>query len=345
MKSKLMKTGKLTNEQLQTLILDKLPKLSPTTLVGANIGADCAWLNLGDKLLVTSSDPITAGGLESGTLAIHVSSNDIAACGVKPSGILIVVIAPTYATEDDLTKVVEDASREASRLGIDIVGGHTEVSDTVNNFVVITTAFGIVDKSHPVPFGKAKVGDKLIMTKTCGIEGSYIAVKEHSDKLTGKVSDEVLEKVSCYGDLISVVPEGSVAGSLINKDMTKNDKGFYYGAVNLMHDVTEGGVLGASYEMADFSGIGIKVFEDSIPMTAETKEICSALSLNPLRLISSGALLMASSEADRVLESLRNNGIECKVIGEFIENGYVLVNRDGIEEKLLPPTADEIYRI
>ena len=89
-----MKIGKLTDEQLQTLVLSRLPVLSATTLSGAGIGADCAWIKVGEDLMVTSSDPITAGGTEAGTLAIHVSCNDIAACGVRPAGILVVIIAP-----------------------------------------------------------------------------------------------------------------------------------------------------------------------------------------------------------------------------------------------------------
>ena len=74
-----MRIGKLTDEQLESLVLSRLPKLSSKTVSGAGIGADCAWLKTGENLLVTSSDPITAGGSESGTLAIHVSCNDIAA--------------------------------------------------------------------------------------------------------------------------------------------------------------------------------------------------------------------------------------------------------------------------
>ena len=85
-----MRIGKLTDEQLEDLVLSRLPKLSKNTLSGAGIGADCAWVKVGDNLMVTSSDPITAGGTKSGTLAIHVSCNDIAACGIRPSGILIV---------------------------------------------------------------------------------------------------------------------------------------------------------------------------------------------------------------------------------------------------------------
>ena len=96
-----MRIGKLTDEQLESLVLSRLPKLSSNTLSGAGIGADCAWLKTGENLLVTSSDPITAGGSESGTLAIHVSCNDIAACGVAPTGILIVIIAPPDSAEED----------------------------------------------------------------------------------------------------------------------------------------------------------------------------------------------------------------------------------------------------
>lgn len=101
-----MKIGKLTDEQLQSLVIGRLPALSATTLSGAGIGADCAWIRTGEDLMVTSSDPITAGGTESGTLAIHVSCNDIAACGVRPSGILIVIIAPPSVTEEDIKMTV-----------------------------------------------------------------------------------------------------------------------------------------------------------------------------------------------------------------------------------------------
>ena len=340
-----MKTGKLTNEQLQELVLNRLPKISPSTLVGASIGADCAWLNLGDKILVSSSDPITAGGKQSGTLAIHVSCNDIASCGIRPSGILFVIIAPPSATEEDITSIVDQASLEASKLGVDIVGGHTEVNDTVKDFVVITTAFGIIDKSHPVPFGKAKAGDKLILTKTCGIEGSYIAACEHRSKLEGKVPSELINEVLSYNELISVVKEGEVAGSIINSGFKKDERGFYYAAVNLMHDVTEGGVYGAAYEMAHFSGVGITLDESLIPISRPTSEICRALDIDPYRLISSGSLLMATSEADKVLEALNENGVKAAVIGEFTESGYKLKNLSGDLVELDPPQADEIYKL
>ena len=340
-----MKIGKLTNEQLSALVLSRLPKLSSSTVVGSDIGADCAWIDLGDQMMVISSDPVTAGGMESGTLTVHVSCNDIAACGVKPTGILIDIIAPPSCSEEDISKIVDDASREAKKIDVDIVGGHTEVSESVNTFIVISTAFGLVGKDHPVPLGKAMEGDSLIVTKTCGIEGSYIAATEHAGKLKDLPVD-LLERARAYVSKISVVPEGVVTGSLVSSTGNKNDRGYMLGASNLLHDVTEGGILGAAYEMAHISDLGIIVDERLIPVSEETQKICEILNINPFRLISSGSMLIASPEPDRVLDALKEAQIDACVIGKFtsMEEGFVRIDKaSGERTELTPPEADELY--
>lgn len=340
-----MKIGKLTNEQLSKLVLSRLPALSSSTVVGSDIGADCAWIDLGDQMMVISSDPVTAGGMESGTLTVHVSCNDIAACGVKPTGILIDIIAPPSCSEEDISRIVEDASREAGKIGVDIVGGHTEVSESVNTFIVISTAFGIVGKDHPVPLGHAKEGDSLIITKTCGIEGSYIAATEHVSKLSS-MSSEMLARVKDYVKLISVVPEGVAAGSISSSSGEVNERGYKYCAANLLHDVTEGGVLGAAYEMAHISNLGITVDERLIPITSETSTICDILNINPFRLISSGSMLIASGEPDRILKALEDEGIRACVIGKFTSKaeGFLRIDKaTGEVTELTPPEADELY--
>jgi len=342
-----LRIGKLTDEQLESLVLSRLPRLSSKTLSGAGIGADCAWLKTGENLLVTSSDPITAGGSEAGTLAIHVSCNDIAACGVQPTGILIVIIAPPDSTEQEVVDIVEQASREAVKLGVDIVGGHTEVSDCVNRFVVISTAFGVVEKGSPVPLGHAMPGDKLIITKTGGIEGSFIAANEHPGKLEGKVDPKYIREASTYGELISVVKEGTILGPLLLDSGEVREDGFPRSCVNLMHDVTEGGVEGAAFEMADFSKTGVTLDRRLVPFTACTSAICDALGLDPFRLISSGALMIASPEPDKVISSLAASGIRATVIGEFtdISEGARVIGFDGSVSPMPPPSADEIYKI
>ena len=342
-----MKIGKLTDEQLQSLVIGRLPALSATTLSGAGIGADCAWIRTGEDLMVTSSDPITAGGTESGTLAIHVSCNDIAACGVRPSGILIVIIAPPSVTEEDIKMTVDQASSEAQALGVDIVGGHTEVSDAVNKMIVVSTAFGLVRKGGCVPLGKAMPGDSLIMTKTAGIEGSFIAANEHKDKLSGKVSEDDIKEALSYKSLISVVKEGAACGNLRAEPAKVREDGFVLSAVNLMHDVTEGGVFGAAFEMADFSKTGAVIDKRLVPFTKATTAICSALGLDAFRLISSGSLMIATPEPDRIISELKEQGVPTAVIGRFTDRseGVFYIENDGSYVKLSPPGADEIYSI
>lgn len=340
-----MRIGKLTNEELKEIVLSRLPKLSERTLIGANIGADCAWLDLGDKLLVTSSDPITAGGMQSGALSIHVSCNDIAACGIRPSAILTVLIAPPDCTKEDVIHIVEQASSTAKALGVDIVGGHTEVSDSVNRFIVITTAFGIADKNSPVPSGVAMPGDALIMTKTAGIEGTWIASMEHEDRLSGKVADVLIAEAKTFIHKISVVEDGVTACSVTDKEGRVNSRGIAYSATHLMHDVTEGGVLGAAYEMADFSGIGVSVDLSKVPVAPCTKAICDAMDIDPYRLISSGSILVATNEPEKTLEAMEKKGIPACVIGTFTENEFHLTDVNGKEIKFLPPQTDELYKM
>jgi hydrogenase expression/formation protein HypE len=201
---------------------------------------------------------------------------------------------------------VDQASREAQSLGVDIVGGHTEISDSVKKMIVVSTAFGMVRKGGCVPLGKAMPGDSLIMTKTGAIEGSFIAANEHKDKLSGKVSEEDIKEALSYKNLISVVDEGSACGALRSSSGKKREDGFDLSAVNLMHDVTEGGVFGAAFEMADFSKTGVVIDKRLVPFTKATSSICSALGLDPFRLISSGSLMIASPEPEKLSENWAN---------------------------------------
>lgn len=340
-----MRIGKLTNQELQEIVLARLPQLSGRTITGAQVGADCAWIDMGANLLVTSTDPVTSGGMQSGRLAIHVSCNDIAACGVKPVGILLVVIAPESAGKEDLIDIIEQASEVASLIGVDIVGGHTEISDAVNRFVVTTTAFGIIEKSDMVPLGRAVPGDTLLMTKTAAIEGTWIAVMEHEDRLKYALSSNDLAEARTFLDRLSVVKDGVLAASCAPAEISVNAQGFSHSAVHLMHDATEGGIFGASYEMAELSGTGLVLEYDAIPVHPVTKTITAALGLDVMRLISSGSLLIATAEPGIVTAKLTENGISCTPIGQFIESGFFVKDSFGAMTVLLPSDADELYKL
>lgn len=338
-----MRIGKLTNQELESIVFRQLPKLSSSTITGSAIGSDCARMVFGQGSLFASTDPITAGGMQSGTLAIHVSCNDVAACGIKPSGILLVIIAPPTASEEDLLEIVQQASKTAEALHVDIVGGHTEVSDAVNRFVVTTTAFGLCDESSRVLLGKALPGDSLIMTKTAGIEGTWIAAMEFSERLSGVLTEAELKTAQGFISQLSVVPEGCVAGIELQIPGTVSND--LVPAVHLMHDITEGGVFGAAYEMAELSGTGIELFESEIPVHPITAKLSKALGIDPMRFISSGSMLIATSEPDLVVQRLEEQNIGCSVIGRFMDGVFRVRKEDGQTEQLDPPKVDELYKL
>lgn len=118
-----------------------------------------------------------------------------------------------------------------------------------------------------------------------------------------------------------------------------------HSAVHLMHDATEGGIFGASYEMAELSGLGLVVEESAIPVHPLTERITSALGLDAMRLISSGSILIATSEPDTILNKFAENGVICTAIGTFTESGFFVKVKSGELVPLLPPDADELYKL
>lgn len=325
-----MRVGKLTNEELKKIVLERLPICSTDISKGPAIGLDCAIIRSQEGVMVVSSDPITGASADVGRIAIHVSCNDIACAGIKPTAIMLVVIAPASATREELVHVIDQASEAAKEVGIDIVGGHTEVSDAVNRFILMTTAFGFSKQDVTISASGARPGDSILMTKYTALEGTAILAADFKERLSSVLTGEELTAAMALIRQISVVKEGALCGGL---------------QVHAMHDVTEGGILGAVWEITEASRCGCMIRLKDIPILPETKKICDFLELNPYALISSGSMIIATDEPQKVIEVLTQNGIHCKEIGKIVEKNRQYVDNNGQIHELLPPEADELYKI
>ncbi len=325
-----MKTGKLTNEELKKIVLDRLPICSTDISKGPAIGLDCAIIHSQEGVMVVSSDPITGASSDVGRIAIHVSCNDIACAGIKPTAIMLVVIAPSSATKEELIHVIEQASEAAKEVGIDIVGGHTEVSDAVNRFILMTTAFGFSKKEETISAAGAKAGDSILMTKYIALEGTAILAADFRERLSTVLTKEEQTNAMNLIQQISVVKEGALCGQL---------------HVHAMHDATEGGILGAAWEITEASKVGCLIDLASIPILPETQKICSFMNLNPYALISSGSMIIVTDNPQKIIEELSKNQINCKEIGKIVEKNRQFIDNNGQIHELLPPEADELYKI
>ncbi len=319
-----MRLGKLDNDELERLVLSKFRRKRPESMTAPSIGCDCAMLDLGGDLAVLSSDPITSAGIAHlGQLTVHVNCNDAASEGAEPVGLLVTLLAPPHATAQEIERIAEDLSRAADSANVDIIGGHTEVTDAVTRFVTNTAVVARIDRTRCMT--RLATGNDIVMTKWAALEGTSIAAAEFADQMPA-LDAKTLEAAEKLAALLSIVPESRIAIS--------------HGAT-AMHDVTEGGVLGAVWELSYVGGCGIAVDVDAIPILPETREICAALSLDPLRLIGSGSLLIACADGPALVKALANAGIHAAVIGRAQGAGVTDIQGKKIE----PPQADEIYRL
>ena len=316
--------GKLGPEELKERILHYRGASRREVLVGAAVGEDAAVLDLGCDLCVVSTDPITGAASEVGSLAVVVSCNDVATSGAEPVALVLTIIAPPQASLEEVEAVMADANQAAKRLGVAIVGGHTEVSVAVNQMLVNSTVLGRVQASGLLASSRVHRGAHLIMVRWAGVEGTAIIARDHSDRLQGLLTPEEIQEARGFAGLVSVLEPCRIA----------REQGALF-----MHDVTEGGVLGAAFEMVHATGLGLDLVSD-IPVHPLTRKLCAGLGLDPLRLISSGTLLVAAVDAHALQQALRNAGFFSQAIGTFTEKGAGVYWGGRL---LNPPVGDELW--
>jgi hydrogenase maturation factor len=325
--------GKIPIDVLKGVVFKNLGAERGEVTVGPTAGIDGAVLDVGNKSLVVSMDPITGAVERIGWLAVNVNANDIATFGVEPGFLSSCILLPENAERKIVETICTQMNAAANDLGIAIVGGHCESTPGLTNPIVVGCVMGLTEKGRYVTAAGAKAGDELILTKSAGIEGSAILASDRESELKKTVSATMLQNAKNLYGQISVVKDALTA--------------YKTGGVHAMHDPTEGGVAGGIHEMADASGLGAKVFEDQIAVQPETARICGYFGIDPLQLISSGALLISTEPKSvaEIIENLEKQQIEASIIGEFLKSTdqRLLVRKDEEIQALPRPLSDHLW--
>lgn len=325
-----MKIGKVPENVLRRSVFKQIHTKRPEVLLGAGVGEDCAAVKLAsDEILVMSTDPITGTAQDIGTLAIQITVNDLASAGAEPVGVLLTVLLPEQTREPELKKMMEQVEQACAKTNVQVMGGHTEVTAAVNQPIITVCGVGKVKEGCLISTAGAKPGMDLLVTKWIGIEGTSILAKEKEKELLTRFSAPFVEKAKALEEYISVLSEAAVAAR---------------SGVSAMHDVTEGGIFGALWEMAEASGVGLEIDIKKIPVRQETVELCEFFGINPYGLISSGTMLMAAKDGNFLVRELQKAGIPAAVIGKATEGNDRLLLNDGERRFLEPPKADELYK-
>lgn len=325
--------GKIPIDILKQVIFKNLGAERKEVALGPSAGIDGAVLDIGNHSLVISMDPITGALERIGWLALNINANDIATFGVKPAFIVSCIMLPEGSDRKTVETISIQMDKASKNLGIAIVGGHCEVTPGLTNPIVVCCVMGLTEKGNYITAGGARPEDRLILTKSAGIEGTAILASDREKQLKKAMSPKMLQSAKKFFEQTSVVKEAIEA--------------YKTGGVNAMHDPTEGGIVGGVYEMAEASNLGVKILEDKIRVQPETAEICKFFNINPLQLISSGALLIAAKPktTDTIIKNLRAKNIPAIVIGEFLEDpaDRVLIKKSGKTSILPRPAPDHLW--
>lgn len=330
-----METGKFPPSLLEKLLAKNVVK-DPRVVLGPLVGEDAAALDMGENLLVVSSDPVTFASDRAGWYAVHVNANDVASTGATPRWFLATLLVPQGFGEREAEVLFDQMLAACASVGASLVGGHSEVTQGIDRPIIIGTMLGEVAPEKLVRSGGAQEGDSLVLTKGIAIEGTAILAGDRSqDLLKAGVFPDTVNRAAAFLDnpSISVLKDCVVACQTVE--------------VHSMHDITEGGLATGLAEVARASGLGLAVDEGSVPVLPECLEICQALGLAPLGLLASGALLIAlpALDAPKLLTALQEQNIEGYEIGQMLaaEEGLVLFGREG-EQPLPVFPRDELAR-
>ena len=331
-----MQLGKVPH-QLLGEFLRAIVSPDPSVLVGPQVGVDAAVLDLEGQLLVASSDPITFPNDLPGWYAVQVNANDVAAMGATPRWFLSTILLPAGTLPETATEVFNQVLHACQELNVALVGGHTEVTQGIEHIFVAGCMLGTVDRDRLVTTSGAQPGDSVLATKGIAIEGTALLGRDFSPQLiTAGVDAITLQHARGLLDTlgISVVHDCSVVR--------------HAARVHCMHDVTEGGLATALYEVAQAAGVGVVIEEGSVPVLPQCADICQAIGLDPFGLLSSGCLLVTLPPEDvpAALSALEAEGIDAYEIGHVTEpeEGVKMIGDSHEPEDLPVFTRDELAR-
>lgn len=328
----MLQPGKLPGDLLDRLIRTYKTAADSSVIIDSSYGFDAAAIDIGGETLLVKSDPITFATADAARYLVAVNANDIACLGGVPRWMTVVALLPEGSTTVELVESqFADLQKACIQEGISLIGGHTEITMGLDRTLLIGTLLGTIGPHGMLEPGKANAGDELWLTHSAGIEGTALLAHEKESELR-----EVLG-VDVVGRAQALLLEPGISVSRDARALLGT------GVVTAMHDATEGGVATAIHEIASASGLGARIDAEAIPILDCTQRICDYFGIDPLGLISSGALIIAAEPGS---ESLLSQAIvPMAKIGVLTESetGITISTTDGTEP-LMRFDSDELTR-
>lgn len=323
-----MKSGKVSEAVLKRSVIKAVNKQKKqNTVTKAAVGTDAGLYAREEMAEVTATACTSLSGCEEGlaALAVKRACNSLAASGARPEAVTIQLMLAESTEEKDLKKLMEEVVSACEECGTVLVNGHTQVSSFVAEPVISVTAMG--SSSAVMTLEETVYGSDLVMTKSSGLAGAALLAKHYRENLHERYTYTFIDKAAAKEAEVSVLPEVSVLKGL---------------GIRHMHDVAEGGVFGAVWELCERLSAGVELDLKKIPICQETVEVCEYFDVNPYQLKGDGALLFLTHDSMAAMKALKEAGIPAAVIGRINEgNDRVLINEE--ETRFLEPNRVDDY--
>ncbi|UBM60576.1 AIR synthase family protein [Marinilongibacter aquaticus] len=307
--------GKIDHEAFKSLIFGKTGSARSELFCGPAFGVDVSVVDLGDgRGLISSSDPLSLipslGLEESAFLSVHLIANDVATSGFAPQFGQFVLNLPASMSRSDFSEYWHYIDRFCREIGMSISGGHTGFIPGLESTISGGGTFSAVAPLDEIKLSKnAKAGQTILVTKKAAMSATALLAMSFPQEVKRQLGQEVYVSAASEFSRLSVLDEAQIARKT--------------GVVSAMHNVTEGGILGALYELAVASNLGIEIQNEKLPIGQAQKEVCRLFDLDPRAVIGEGCMLIATEAGKEqvVIDALQAHEIPCTAVGKITEKG------------------------
>lgn len=321
-----MRSGKISEAVLKRSVLKEIHTKNEMVIEGAGVGEDAAVLKA-DGEIVTATTTVTLGENTPAMTGIYRVMADLACKGAGIEAVMMNVIMPERFDERILKNIMRQSQMLCKKYGIQIAGGHTEATGAAKVPIVCYT--GIGRRKYTVS-GIIRPGDKIYLTKWIGLEGGYqlyMMKKEELEKRFPKNFFDLFDRIPMMYD---ITEEADIA--------CKNGASY-------LHNLSNGGIMNALWELSVKGKCGIKVDFKKIPVKQEIIEVCEYFDLNPYRMLSGGSLLMTAPPECDIVNVLNEHDIPAALIGEVTDNNDKIIMNEDEVRYLDTPGRDELWKI
>lgn len=326
-----MKIGKVSQTVLKRSMLKPLKfhreeALFQPSVEEKSFGVTCKE----DEGILCSQAVLYGDEKDLGVFAVARVMNDLATRGARMVGMSVHIMLPPYAYESRLKAMMESVESAGSRHGIQVLCTKAEVSPAVTKAVVSLTGVGIYQKHDLITSAMGKPGQDIVLLKWIGLEGTLRVMREKEEELRRRFVHTFLNRLA-----------------ELEEELFSSEAIFLareYGATAI-HQITDGGILGALWELAEAADVGMQVDLKQMSIRQETVEICEFYHLNPYQLTSAGSVLVIAERGEALAERYEELGIRATLLGKTTADAARVITNSEEQRFLDRPAPDELLKI